>query len=112
LYTVIFTTICWVTTAFLPRLETNRKTLIEFCRKVRPFGRGWECIRKEVHPTPDEIAAVDHTNIPLALLGWLAGSVMIWSSLFMIGNYRCHFVGGSAAQPSDMIVSSRMTTTS
>ena len=27
-----------------------------------------------------------HENIPLALVGWLAGSVMIWSALFTVGN--------------------------
>ena len=96
LYTVIFTTICWVATAFIARLGTDRKTLIEFYRKVRPFGPGWECIRKEAKLTPDEIAAVDHTNVPLALLGWVAGSVMIWSSLFMIGNYLYGHMGYAA----------------
>ena len=96
LYTVIFTTVCWVATAFIARLETDRKTLIEFYRKVRPFGPGWERIRKEVKLTPDEIGAVDHTNIPLALLGWVAGCTMIWSSLFTVGNYLYGRMGYAA----------------
>jgi solute:Na+ symporter, SSS family len=96
LYTVVFTTACWVVTAFIPRLATDRRTLREFYRMVRPFGPGWNCIRREVNLTPEELAAVDHTNIPLALVGWLAGSVMIWSSLFMIGNYLYGRMGYAA----------------
>jgi len=87
LVTIAFTTVCWVATAFITRLDTDRKTLIEFYRKVRPFGPGWERIRREVKLTPEEIAAVDQANIPLALLGWVAGSAMIWSLLFSVGNY-------------------------
>jgi hypothetical protein len=37
--------------------------------------------------TPEEIAAVDNNNIPLALLGWVSGCTMIWAALFAIGNY-------------------------
>ena len=87
LYTVGFTTVCWVATAFLSGLETDRKTLIEFYRKIRPFGPGWRPIQQLVQFTPEELAAADHTNIPVALLGWVAGCTMIWSSLFMVGNY-------------------------
>ena len=35
-------------------------------------------------------------NIPLALVGWLSGSVMIWSALFTIGNFlygRLNYAG-------------------
>ena len=67
--------------------QTDRKTLIEFYRKVRPFGPGWRPIQRLVQFTPEELAAADHTNIPLALLGWVAGCAMIWSSLFMVGNF-------------------------
>ncbi len=84
--TVIATTACWLTAALLLP-QTDRKTLIEFYRKVRPFGPGWRPIQRLVQFTPEELAAADHTNIPLALLGWVAGCAMIWSSLFMVGNF-------------------------
>src|SRR3974390_329389 len=32
LITIAFTTVCWVATAFIARLATDRKTLIEFYR--------------------------------------------------------------------------------
>ena len=57
-----------------------------FYRKVRPFGPGWEPIRARGRPAaPSDAAAGD--NIPLALLGWVAGCTTIWSALFTVGNF-------------------------
>jgi Na+/proline symporter len=83
--TIIVTTICWMLVAFFGP-QTNRQVLIEFYKKVRPFGPGWYAIRREAGVT-DEEARATHENIPLALLGWAAGCTMIWSSLFTVGNY-------------------------
>lgn len=82
--TVVFTTICWVATAYLGP-ETDRQTLITFYTRVRPFGPGWARIRAMAGdaargPRPDG------ENIPLALVGWVAGCTVIWSSLFVVGN--------------------------
>ncbi|MBK9137690.1 MAG: Na+:solute symporter [Verrucomicrobia bacterium] len=83
--TVILTTICWVTAAFLAP-ATDRQTLIAFYRKVRPFGPGWRRIREAAGISEAE-AAARHENIPLALVGWSAGCATIWSSLFAVGNF-------------------------
>ena len=85
LITIAVTTVCWVLTAFFGP-QTDRKTLIDFYKKVRPFGPGWKRIREEVG-LPASEAAATHENIPLALLGWTAGCAVIWSSLFMVGNF-------------------------
>jgi Na+/proline symporter len=87
LLTVIFTTVCWVAAAWLgPR--TERRTLIEFYKKVRPLGPGWKQIRVEAGVSEEEAAAYSRKdNIPLALVGWLAGTTLIWSSLFTVGNF-------------------------
>jgi Na+/proline symporter len=85
IYTVIFTTICWVLTAYLAP-QTDRKILYEFYKKVRPFGPGWERIRKELGISKEEAAAT-HENIPMGLLGWFAGCTTIWSALFTVGNF-------------------------
>jgi Na+/proline symporter len=85
--TVAFTTVCWVATAFLGP-ETDHATLIDFYKKVRPFGPGWRKIRIAAGVTEAEAAEYSkHENIPLSLLGWAAGSVAIWSSLFTVGNF-------------------------
>jgi Na+/proline symporter len=84
LTTIAVTTVCWVLTAFLGP-QTDRQKLIEFYKKVRPFGPGWKRIREEAGISEAE-AAASHENIPLALLGWSAGCTAIWSSLFTVGN--------------------------
>ena len=82
LITIGVTTVCWVATAWLGP-ATDREVLIEFYRKVRPSGPGWEPIRKAAG-LPVGAAAAD--NIPLAMLGWTAGCTAIWSALFTVGN--------------------------
>lgn len=85
LITIAFTTVCWVFTAFLGP-ETDRQTLINFYKKTRPFGPGWNKIRKEAGVSENEIKGT-HENIPLALMGWVAGCSVIWSALFTVGNF-------------------------
>ena len=65
--------------------ETDRQVLIEFYRKVRPAGRGWEPIRVAAGIAKGDTVAGD--NIPMALLGWVAGCTTIWSALFTVGNF-------------------------
>ena len=87
LMTIAFTTVCWVTTAFVGP-TTDRQVLIDFYTKVRPFGPGWKKVQKDaglVDGWGGPRAAGD--NIPLALLGWVAGCTMIWSALFSVGNF-------------------------
>ncbi len=82
--TVAITTMCWVATAYLGP-DTDRDVLIRFWRLVRPAGPGWARIRAlagDVEPAPS-----DRDNVPLALLGWVAGCTAIWSALFAEGNY-------------------------
>jgi solute:Na+ symporter, SSS family len=81
LITIAVTTVCWVATAWLGP-QTDRQVLIEFYRKVRPAGPGWNPIRA-VAGAPSGATA---DNIPLALLGWFAGCTAIWSALFTVGN--------------------------
>jgi Na+/proline symporter len=85
IFTVAVTTVCWVLTAYVGP-QTDRKTLIDFYRKVRPFGPGWAPIREAAGLTGHTSKEVGD-NVPLALLGWVAGCVMIWSALFTVGNY-------------------------
>ncbi|MGA3245185.1 MAG: sodium:solute symporter family protein [Bacteroidota bacterium] len=85
LMTIAFTTMCWLLTVYIGP-ETDRRTLIEFYKKVRPFGPGWKRIRQEAGFSEKE-ARPTHQNIPMALLGWVAGCATIWSSLFTVGNF-------------------------
>jgi solute:Na+ symporter, SSS family len=82
LATVAITTACWVLTAYVGP-QTDQAVLIEFYRKIRPAGPGWKPIRALAGPrTADE-----GENMPLALVGWVAGCTAIWSALFAEGNF-------------------------
>jgi SSS family solute:Na+ symporter len=83
--TVAATTICWVITAYVGP-QTDQRVLIAFYRKVKPSGPGWTPIRAAAGLSEAEARATAD-NIPLALLGWVVGSAMIWSALFTVGNY-------------------------
>ncbi len=85
LVTIGVTTVCWVATALLGP-ATDQATLIAFYKKVRPFGPGWTRIREAAGVTAGE-ARTTRENIPLALVGWMSGSILIWSSLFTVGNF-------------------------
>jgi Na+/proline symporter len=78
--TIGLTTVCWLATAFLGP-QNDKATLIAFYRKVHPAGPGWNRIRAEAGVVPAEA-----DNMPLALMGWVAGCIMIWSALFTVGN--------------------------
>lgn len=82
LITVVFTTVCWLLTAYFGP-QNDRESLIAFYRKVRPFGPGWNGIRRE---TAGSEATGTHENIPLALVGWTSGCALVWSGLFAGGN--------------------------
>ena len=76
---------CWIATAYIGP-ETDRATLLSFYTKVRPVGPGWRHIR-ELANLPPDADRTEADNIPLALLGWVAGCTMIWSALFTVGNF-------------------------
>ncbi len=83
--TVAFTSLCWLVTAYVAP-ETDRKVLVDFYLKTRPSGPGWDPIRTDPRVVKSNVAA-SLDNIPLALMGWVAGCAMVWSSLFTVGNF-------------------------
>jgi Na+/proline symporter len=97
LMTVAFTTVCWLATAYLGPC-TDEKTLVEFYRKVRPFGPGWRSVRIRAGIPEAELAAdARAANFPMALAGWFFGCIMIWSALFAVGNFLYGRLGYAAA---------------
>ena len=83
--TIVATTAVWMLTALLGP-KTDRQTLIKFYKKVRPFGPGWEPVRKEAGISKEEAKSTGD-NFPVALVGWVSGSLTIWSALFAVGNF-------------------------
>jgi solute:Na+ symporter, SSS family len=85
IYSVAFTTLCWLVTAFITA-PTESGRLISFYRKVHPAGPGWTRVRIEAGVSEvDAVARGDHMG--QATLGWICGCTVIWSSLFAIGNF-------------------------
>ena len=85
LITVAVTTACWLVAAYVAP-QTDSKVLQDFYRKVRPFGPGWARVRAQVGGLAPEVEG-ERENIPMALVGWVAGCTAIWSSLFAVGNF-------------------------
>ena len=81
---VSITTIAWLITAFVGP-TTDRATLISFVQKVKPAGPGWTDIRKAAGISDGEVAT--ENRIGAAFVGWISGCIVIWSSLFAIGNF-------------------------
>ena len=81
LISVGITTVSWLVAAFVTP-STDHATLVSFYKKVQPSGPGWTAIRRAAGLT-----AATTDNIGMATLGWVSGCVVIWSSLFAIGNF-------------------------
>ncbi len=76
---VAITTVSWILVArFGPK--TDPRVLIEFYRKVRPAGPGWETVRI----LAGEPKTVGTGSAPW--VAWVSGCLMIWASLFALGN--------------------------
>lgn len=80
LITVGLTTAAWLIATFItPR--TDEATLVSFYRRTKPMGPGWAAIR-ERHQLPRS------TDSPaLALVGVIAGCLMIYSAMFAVGRF-------------------------
>jgi Na+/proline symporter len=85
IYSVAFTTAAWTLTAFVGN-PTSRETLIAFYRKVHPAGPGWTRIRLDAGVSEAE-AALHSDHLGKATVGWIAGCLTIWSSLFATGEF-------------------------
>jgi hypothetical protein len=85
IYSVAFTTAAWLVTAFIGA-QTSRDRLIAFYRKVHPAGPGWTPIRLAAGVSEAE-AAAHSDHLGRATLGWIAGCLTIWSSLFATGEF-------------------------
>ena len=80
IYTVLISTIAWVTTTYLTA-PTERATLVSFYKLVRPAGPGWKQVQQEagVGPSPD--------SMTVSLAGWVLGCTFVYSALFGTGSF-------------------------
>jgi hypothetical protein len=85
---IIATTISWIVTTYLTRPE-DKKTLREFYQLTHPGGPGW---RKVVNEAEEEGHMINERykdqswEMPVQILMVFIGCIIIYSSLFAIGN--------------------------
>ncbi len=85
--TIALTTVSWVVTAYVGP-KTDPEKLVEFYLKVRPFGPGWGPVRERAGLTEQQAREWEgKDNVPLAMVGWLSGTMLIWAALFTVGNF-------------------------
>ena len=105
LITIALTTVCWVLMAYFGP-KNDPQVLIDFYKKVRPFGPGWRRVRQKAGIPANEAALdAEGQNVPLALLGWFTGCIMIWSALFSVGNFLYGRMGYALALLAAFVIS-------
>jgi len=78
IFTVGFTTVCWLAVTFLTSPESN-DTLIAFYRRTRPSFSGWRRIAVQVPEVKPSRGGLSN------LLDWICGCVLIYGVLFGVG---------------------------
>ncbi len=82
---VAVTTTGWILATLITR-PTDRRTLIGFCRLVRPGGPGWRTVLENADPADLAPGQKDAPwNVPGSLLCMLLGCVAVYSALFATG---------------------------
>ena len=79
LLTVGVSTVTWLVVTALTKPE-KEETLRRFYNKVRPGGIGWRRVQRTVDVRSGEGLGRD-------FLDWVAGCVLVYSSLFCIGKF-------------------------
>jgi Na+/proline symporter len=84
---VALTTLAWLTVTFLTH-PVSEETLRNFYRKIRPGGPGWKAVVDRAKA--DNITLLKESDlrwdVPTGILCMMLGCVMIYSTLFAIGN--------------------------
>jgi Na+/proline symporter len=85
---VPLTTVVWLIITFLTK-PTDENILIAFYRKVYPGGKLWSKISDKIPDAPKQ------QNFFSMFVNWIAGVVLVYSSLFAIGKIILGFYGDS-----------------
>jgi Na+/proline symporter len=102
LISISCTTVAWILTTFLTKPE-NKETLRTFYRLTLPGGPGWKRVVEDAEADGDMINEGNKGQpweMPIQLLLVFIGCVVIYSSLFAIGN----FLYGNTLTASIMLV--------
>ncbi len=84
---VFLTTISWITVTYLTK-PTNEETLRNFYRKIRPGGPGWRSLVDRANKEGVELTKEKDLkwDVPTGIICMTLGCLIIYSTLFSIGN--------------------------
>ncbi len=83
LVAVIITTFSWLLASYISK-PTDKKTLIEFYKLIRPGGPGWKKILKENRTELKDLSKIKW-DLPGSIISVFLGCLTIYSLLFTIG---------------------------
>ena len=82
---VVVTTLAWVLVTLLTK-PTDYKTLVSFFNLVKPYGKGWNGLKKQVTANGDSLSnSVGRFSVDLLAL--FLGIVMVYGALFSVGMF-------------------------
>lgn len=79
----VLTTLTWIIATYLTP-TTNEDTLIDFYKKIRPAGNGWNPIIQKAHDR-GIVLEKSSEKLPLQLLSFLTGTITVYAALFASG---------------------------
>ena len=82
----LLTTAVWVLATYVTP-QTNKETLRNFYRKIKPAGPGWRRVLTDASADGDEIKPNTEDSLPLEILGMLIGSITVFAALFATGHW-------------------------
>ncbi|PWH85545.1 sodium:solute symporter family protein [Brumimicrobium oceani] len=84
-FVVLFTTICWLIATFITPKE-DKKVLYNFYQKTQPGGPGWKKIIDQAKSENIElITSKEEWSVPTGILAVMAGTILVYGSLFTTG---------------------------
>ena len=79
---VLITTICWVTVTFFTQ-PTDKNVLLEFYKKVRPYGMGWDGFKRKINWSTELPEITEDLTKDIASM--LLGCTAVYTTLFGFG---------------------------
>jgi solute:Na+ symporter, SSS family len=82
--TAVLTTIIWIIATYLTT-PTDETTLINFYKKIKPAGSGWNAVKEKAAAKGIQLED-SQEQLPMQLLAFVIGTITVYSALFATGN--------------------------
>ncbi len=82
----LLTTFVWVLATYITP-GTDKTTLRNFYRKIKPAGPGWNKVIEDAAQDGETIEANKADSLPLQILGMMVGCVSVFAALFGTGHW-------------------------